>query len=142
MTEIAFHFNAPDKSAYACRLSRKYVKGGHRLVLTGSEDVLRALDQQLWTFSPQDFVPHCMATSPAAMLQATPVVLANDPQQAPHVQVLVNLGDGVPSGFERFARVIEVVSNDPDDRAQARERWRHYASRGYAIVRHDLQLKE
>ncbi len=142
MTEIAFHFNAPDKSAYACRLARKYVKGGHRLVLTAPDAVLRVLDQQLWTFSPQDFVPHCMAASPAAMLQATPVVLAADPQQARHLQVLVNLGDAVPNGFERFERVIEVVGNDPDDRSQARERWRHYAARGYAIVRHDLQLKE
>jgi DNA polymerase-3 subunit chi len=142
VTEISFHFNAPDKSAYACRLSRKYVKGGHRLVLTAPDETLRALDQQLWTFSPLDFVPHCMAASPAAVLQATPVVLAADPQQAPHQQVLVNLGDAVPEGFERFERLIEVVGNEPDDRAQARQRWRHYTARGYTIVRHDLQLKE
>lgn len=142
MTEIAFHFNAPDKSAYACRLLRKSVKGGRRLVVTAPDDTLRALDQRLWTFSPLDFVPHCMVASAPALLQATPVVLAADPQQAPHQQVLVNLGDTVPEGFERFERLIEVVSNDADDRAQARLRWRHYAARGYAIVRHDLQLKE
>ncbi|KQP15060.1 DNA polymerase III subunit chi [Pseudorhodoferax sp. Leaf267] len=142
MTEIAFHFNAPDKLAYACRLLRKAVIGGAQVVVTGEDDALRRLDQQLWTFSPLDFVPHCLADSPAAVLQATPVVLAADLQRAPHHQVLVNLGDRVPEGFERFARLIEVVSGHDEDRAGARERWRHYAARGYAIVRHDLELKD
>ncbi len=76
------------------------------------------------------------------MLQATPIVLAADLEQAPHHQVLVTLGDAVPQGFERFQRLIEVVSNDDDDRAGARTRWRHYAAHGFAIVRHDLELKE
>lgn len=142
MTEIAFHFNAPDKLAYACRLLRKAVMAGARAVVTGADDTLARLDQQLWTFSALDFVPHCMAGSPARMLQASPVVLAVDAQQAPVHPVLVNLGDLVPAGFERFERLIEVVGTDADDRALARERWRHYAARGYAIVRHDLELKE
>jgi hypothetical protein len=36
MTEIAFHFNAPDKLAYACRFARKALRSGARLVITGS----------------------------------------------------------------------------------------------------------
>ena len=142
MTEIAFHFNAPDKLAYVCRLLRKAVSGGARAVVSGPEDILAQLDQQLWTFSALDFVPHCMAGSPARVLDASPVVLAVDAQQAPARPVLVNLGDLVPAGFERFERLIEVVSGDDGDRALARERWKHYAARGYAIVRHDLELKE
>jgi DNA polymerase-3 subunit chi len=44
----------------------------------------------------------------------------------------------VPEGFERYARLIELVSLSQPDRADARLRWRHYADRGYAITRHDL----
>lgn len=142
MTEIAFHFNAPDKLAYACRLLRKAVAAGARAVVTGPDDTLARLDQQLWTFSALDFLPHCMADSPARVLDASPVVLAVDAQQAPGRPVLVNLGDLVPTGFERFERLIEVVSGDDDDRALARQRWKHYAARGYTMVRHDLELKE
>lgn len=142
MTEVAFHFNAPDKLAYACRLLRKAQLGRSQVVVTADDAQLRRLDQLLWTFSALDFVPHCMANSPAAILQATPIVLAADLEQAPHHQVLVNLGGAVPQGFERFQRLIEVVSNDDEDRAGARERWRHYAAQGFAIVRHDLELKE
>ncbi|MET0311843.1 MAG: DNA polymerase III subunit chi, partial [Burkholderiaceae bacterium] len=59
----------------------------------------------------------------------------------PHQQVLVNLGGAVPAGFERFERLIEVVTGSEEDRQGARARWRHYADRGYSIVRHDLNLK-
>jgi DNA polymerase III subunit chi len=52
--------------------------------------------------------------------------------------VLVNLGQGMPEGFERFDRVIEVVTHDEADRNAARVRWKHYAERGYTMVRHDL----
>ena len=76
------------------------------------------------------------------MLGASPVVLAVDVLQAPALPVLVNLGGLVPAGFERFERLIEVVSNDEEDRSLARGRWKHYVARGYAIVRHDLELKE
>lgn len=141
MTEVAFHFNAPDKLAYACRLLRKSLARGVHAVVTGPDALLQQLDQLLWTFSPQDFIPHCLPDAPARVLAASPVVLAADPLQAPGHPLLVNLGDLVPAGFERFERLIEVVSLDSDDRVLARERWRHYAARGYVIVRHDLELK-
>jgi DNA polymerase-3 subunit chi len=54
MTEIAFHFNAPDKLAYACRLLRKAVNSGARVVVTGDAASLQALDTLLWTFSAGD----------------------------------------------------------------------------------------
>jgi len=145
MTEIAFHFNAPDKLAYACRLLRKAVSSGARVVVTGDSASLQALDTLLWTFSPLEFVAHCRAGSPAEQLLASPVVLAasiDSGPELPHHQVLLNLGREVAVGFERFERTIEVVTLDDDDRQQARQRWKHYADRGYAITRHDLKLKE
>ena len=54
----------------------------------------------------------------------------------------MNLGAAVPEAFEHFERLIEVVAGDDADRAQARQRWRHYAGRGLAIQRHDLAAKE
>jgi DNA polymerase-3 subunit chi len=140
MTEIAFHFNAPDKLAYACRLLRKASVGGARVMVLADPAVLRELDTALWTFSALDFVPHGLAGNLApAQLAHTPIVLAPTTQDAPHRQVLVNLSDQVPEGFESFERLIEVVTGDDADRQCARERWKHYAQRGYALVRHDLQ---
>jgi DNA polymerase-3 subunit chi len=70
------------------------------------------------------------------------VVLADSARGTPHQDVLLNLGAAVPDGFERFERLIELVSGEPGDRQQARARWKHYADRGYAITRHDIAGKE
>jgi DNA polymerase-3 subunit chi len=53
-------------------------------------------------------------------------------------ETLLNLGDAAPRGFETFERLIELVSTDESDRATARERWKSYAGRGYAIGRHEV----
>lgn len=141
MTEIAFHFNVPDPMAYSCRLLRKAVGNGARVVVTGRPDRLRELDAALWNFSALDFVPHCLLDSDAPVVAASPVVLAAAISSVPHRQVLLNLGTLVPDGFERFERVIELVGLDDEDRRQARARWKNYTDHGHTISRHDLALK-
>ncbi len=159
MTEISFHFNAPDKLAYACRLLRKAVNGGSHVVVSAAPEALVKLDTLLWTISPLDFIAHCFADADAALVTASPILLgmptallqgqaaafdlkaplANS--AAPARPVLVNLGDTVPPGFERFERLVELVGANEEDRLNARDRWKHYAHRGYAIIRHDLAAK-
>ena len=140
MTGIDFHFNTPDKVGYACRLLRKAVAGrGAQVVVVGDADVLSAVDLALWQLSPADFIAHCDIDAEAGILARSPVVLAGRKDAPlPHRQVMLNLGADVPSGFERFERLIDIVSNDDADRQIARTRWRHYADRGYAITRHDF----
>lgn len=143
MTEIAFHFNAPDKLAYACRFARKAARHDARVAITGAGEDLRRLDGMLWAMGPSDFVAHCLDDADEEVLRASPVWLSADPRLCQHRDVLVNLGDAVPEGFAQFSRLVEIVSqSDQADRSRARERWRHYASRGYEIIRHDLVLKE
>jgi len=144
MTEIAFHFNVPDKLAYACRLLRKAYAGGGPAGVVAPAQTLQALDAALWSFSALDFIPHCAASAPADVLAASPIVLAPDCAALAHAHagVLVHLGSEVPTGFERFARLIELVDASDADRAQARLRWRHYAKLGYAIAQHDLAARQ
>lgn len=142
MTEISFHFNAPDKLVYACRFARKAQRSGVRLLIAGPADILAELDGMLWNMMPQDFLAHCRSDAGDELLRYSPVVLALDARQAPHQEMLLNMGGAVPEGFGSFARLVEVVSaTDEADRRGARTRWRHYASRGYSITRHDLVSK-
>ncbi len=140
MTEIAFHFNAPDKVVHACRVARKLLRQDKRLVIQVPLELVASLDTMLWNMAPHDFVAHCKADDAPSLLQASPVVLTQDAATGmPHTQVLLNLGDEVPPGFGSFEQLIEVVSDtDVADRAAARLRWKHYVQRGYALVRHDL----
>lgn len=141
MTEVAFHFNAPDKLAYVCRFVRKALRNDARVVVTGPAAVTQALSQMLWKLSPPDFLAHACEGDDAQVFAASPVVLVQDERCAPHQDLLLNLWDSVPAHFAPFSRVVEVVSHDEQDRAQARVRWKHYAGLGLNIVRHDLVLK-
>jgi DNA polymerase-3 subunit chi len=142
MTEIAFHFNVGDKLAYTCRLLRKAYASGAQVLVTGEPSQLGRLDQLLWTFSPVEFIPHERVLAGVGRENSTgfsssPIVLAEAPGDCPHHGVLVNLGQQIPGEFERFERFIEIVAGAEDDRLAARQRWRHYAHRGYALQRHD-----
>jgi DNA polymerase-3 subunit chi len=135
MTRIDFHVNTPDKLAYGCRVVRKAWRAGQHVVVCCDDAVrLAAFDRTLWTFAPEDFVPHVYATDPLA--GETPVVLTTAADTLPWHDVLVNLGDGLPAGFARFARLIEVVGDDADDRGRGRERYRFYRDRGYPLETH------
>lgn len=141
VAEIAFHFNVPERLAYACRLLRKAVGSGAKVIVIGDPDTLKELDTALWTFSATDFVPHCDLDGEAAVLALSPVILAPSLTSTPHHEVLLNLGQLVPEGYERFQRVIELVGIDDEERQNGRARWKHYTDCGYAITRHDFKLK-
>ena len=66
MTRIDFHSNVGDSIAYACRLVRKAYMSGQPLIVLAEPERLKRFDEQLWTFKPLEFVPHCMADSALA----------------------------------------------------------------------------
>ncbi len=141
MTAIEFHFNVPDRMAYTCRLLRKAARQGAGVAVTGPAATLGLLDSLLWSFDAIEFVPHVRlrgGEKPAARLRRTPLWLVDQPEEAIHQPVLVNLGAEPPRGFETFPRLIEVVGSDDEERASGRGRWKHYASRGYPISRHEV----
>ena len=138
MTEVAFHVNVPDRMAYSCRLLRKAYLSGARVAVTAAPDVLIELDRLLWSFSATDFVPHTLVRGVSEHdLALSPVLLIDAPAACGHRDVLLNLGRDVPEQFEGFERLIEVVADDQEALLAARQRWRHYATRGYAPIKHD-----
>jgi DNA polymerase III subunit chi len=142
MTEIAFHVNAPDKLDYACRLLRATQKKSAQVLVLGQIDALKSLSAKLWALSPTEFLPHCLADASAEVIAHSPIVLSAElPKNAAESQVLLNIGAVLPTGFERFERLIELVGQDAADLQAARTRWKHYKDRGYALSRYDVVSK-
>jgi DNA polymerase-3 subunit chi len=141
MTRIDFHLVDADPIGYGCRLVRKIYKARQHVVVCCDDPVrLKAFDEALWTFSPQEFVPHVMASD--ALASETPVLLTASAEALPWHQVLVNLGDGLPEGFARFDRLIAVGGAAATARARGRERWRFYRDRGYPLEKHEVGAAE
>ena len=142
MTEVEFHTGVADRLGFACRLLRKAVRQGARVLVTAPPEALTELDRLLWTFEERDFLPHVRVPGAAAGLRArTPIWLAADAEaalagaaEAP--RVVVNLGAAAPPDLQALDRLIEVLSTDVDDVAQGRTRWRAYKAAGLTVVHH------
>jgi len=121
----------------ACRLAEKaWLQSQKVLLLTPDSADAQALDEMLWTFRDRSFVPHEIY-SPDRPPRAS--VLISDSAQIPaEVDVLINLRDEVPEGFERFSRIVEPVDGDPARRQSGRDRYRFYRERGLAPDSHQV----
>ena len=138
MTAVAFHSGLPDRLGFACRLLRKAYRQGHRVLVTAPAEVLAQLDRDLWTFEAGAFIPHlALDGRQRAVAQArTPIWLAPAADGIEGPSVLVNLGGDSPLDPLRFERIVELVSDEPDDRRSARARWRGYEALGLKIDHH------
>ncbi len=137
MPEAAFHTGVGDKVGYACRLLRKAWRQRARVVVAGDAATLARLDTALWTFDPQDFVPHArLAGAVPPRLARTPIWLVEPGVEPPHHEVLVNLGPDAYPCAQRFARVVELVDTSDEDRAAGRRRWNAYRSAGWSVAHH------
>ncbi|MCP5450252.1 MAG: DNA polymerase III subunit chi [Gammaproteobacteria bacterium] len=125
------------RALLACRLADKAYGLGHTVyVFTASEARAAALDDLLWTFRQDSFVPH--ERYPLVGEEGSPVLVGTAAPATVEAQVLINLADALPEGFERYERVIELVDQHPEVLAQSRERFRQYREQGCAPETHKL----
>jgi len=132
MTSILFLSNASNRlHAAAAWLAAAWQERKAVLVFAPERDVAERLDHLLWTQHATGFLPHCRADSPLAA--ETPILIADNLDRLPQDRCLLNLSNEVPPGFSRFEQLVEIVSIDDRDRVPARDRFRFYRERGYAM---------
>lgn len=132
MTRIDFHLNVADHLLYTCRLIRKAYGSGLKIVCYSTQPALLArLDEMLWSFSEDDFLPHVVSGHPD--VPHTPIVLTHTADDITHYDLLINLDTQWPPFFARFDRLIEIVGTDETNKEAARVRYRFYKERGYPL---------
>jgi len=140
MTRVDFYFNAANKLEVARKLGAKALQAGQcALLFTQDEAVARELDTGLWSSPALSFLPHVRCGHPLA--RQTPLLIGASADEMRSPDVLINLSPEWPSCFSRFERLIELVSQDAEDRQAARQRYRFYQERGYALNSIDLAGK-
>lgn len=140
MTQVDFYIlPSADPAArldFACKLTEKAWRLGHKVYLHCSDAAQREeLDARLWSFKGEAFVPHGDAESDTDAA----VVMGVGQDCGAHEDLLINLDLRIPAFFSRFARVAEVVIEEPAVRQAARESFRSYREQGYPPQDHRLQ---
>jgi DNA polymerase-3 subunit chi len=125
MTRIDFYVlssaSSHGRHLTACRLAEKAYRAGHRVYVqtaTAQDEV--ALDDLLWTFKQNSFVPHARWQGEGE--PDVPVLVGHRPAPAFSGDVLIHLNEAIPDAYERFERIAEIVDADAVCRAAGRRR--------------------
>jgi len=150
VARVDFHSQVGDKLTYTCRLVRKIFSLASeseplkKIVIVGSSADIDQLNQMLWSFSAEEFLPHGLIDDESA--EFTPILLSEaydelQFQNIPHQDVFIHLGqdflEDIEKNTDRFDRVIEVVSLEEQEVLAGRQRYRQYRSMGLELFNHD-----
>ncbi len=141
MTQIDFYILTgqaqADRFQLACRLVEKAWNAGHRVCInTETQQDAAHIDNLLWTFNEQSFIPHDLAEK--SHPDITPVSISVKLNKSEEHDVLVNLASSIPECFSQFERLLEPVDKDEKNRSASRERYRYYRDCGYTINNHEV----
>jgi DNA polymerase-3 subunit chi len=93
----------------------------------------------LWTYRQDSFVPHALFAQGVGDAEPVEPVLVGDGTAEPaNIDVLINLGESVPSFADRSARVAEIIGAGESARRAGRARYRDYRDRGITIQKYNL----
>ena len=124
-----------DPLLLVCELAKRgYAANLPMLILARDSAPAEALDDLLWSFEDDAYLPHQVAGDDEDEL--CPILIATPEMEVPARPLLVNLRDEVPAGS--FDRVLEVVPADPSARGPLRERWKHYQALGFDVKKIDM----
>ncbi|MDO4640528.1 MAG: DNA polymerase III subunit chi [Neisseria sp.] len=145
MSQATFYTHVADCAGFICRLSARAVSKGERVLVWADDEAQMArIDADLWANPPEGFLPHEIWQEGSTYPEDVPLVLAFgiDLPAVSDNTVVLNVSESfwcdapVPP-----KRVLEIVGGTPDDLAAARERFRAYRQKGFAIDHHNMQGK-
>ena len=124
-----------DPLLLVCELVKKaYAAEQPTLILARTPEQAEALDEKLWEFDDDSFIPHQLAGDEDDAITA--VVIAAPGVATADRQLVVNLRDECAPGA--YERVLEVVAADPAEREGSRVRWSEYKRRGFDVNKFDM----
>ena len=124
-----------DPLLLVCELARRAFDSGQpTLILTRSFDEAERLDEKLWEFDADAFIPHQIAGDEDDAI--TPVLIVAPDTSTPDRTLVINLRDDCAPGL--FERVLEVVPADEEQRLGSRKRWTTYKAAGFEVAKHDM----
>lgn len=121
----------------ACRLLEKAYLRGHRVfVFCETKTQAEALDERLWTFKDDSFIPHNLQGEGPEPPPA--VQLGYGPEPRGFNDILLNLSTTIPTYATRFRRVMEIIAANEAAKAIGRNHYREYRAKQCEMHTHPM----
>jgi DNA polymerase-3 subunit chi len=143
MAEISFYVlsstGMQERYRFACKLIEKaYRCGSFCYVLTDTPQQSHTLDELLWTFRPNSFIPHQIYEGEMPQFPNT-VLISHHPAPAQWQKVILNLSSQPPVDLNQTEKVLEILNNDESIKAIGRQRYRYYKQLGFEPITHHIE---
>lgn len=143
VTRVDFYLLSSDKPQdrwlIACRLIEKAYLRGHKIfVYCNNKQDAELLDELLWTFKDDSFIPHNLQGEGPE--PPPPIQIGYDKEPRGFNDILLNLAAHISPFMARFKRTIEIVSDDLAQKEQCRAHYKEYKSKGYDLHTHPIEL--
>lgn len=124
-----------DPLLLVCELAKRaFASTQPTLILARSQDQAEELDEKLWAFDDDAFIPHQIAGDEDDDITAVLIAAPGTPVK--DRPLVINLRDDCAPGL--FERVLEVVPAEDAQRLGSRERWKTYKQAGFEVAKHDM----
>jgi DNA polymerase-3 subunit chi len=141
-TQVDFYLlENPEQSVagFCCKLVEKAYHQGHDIFIqVEADEALHHLDDLLWTFRQDSFLPHAIPTDDEPIRKHSPIRLGHCGENNGKKDVLINLS-GTPSAeISKYQRIAEIVSAEETDKAIARNKFKSYQAQGIRPTHHKI----
>lgn len=123
---------SPLEKALPKLLEKALEKGLRAVVLTDISERVKYLDDALWTYHPNAFLPH--GTSSLGRPEEQPIWITDKLENPNKASLLFSVDDTMPENLEDFERCLDLFNgNNQTSVERARARWKDYVSKGFSL---------
>lgn len=123
--DISFYHltSSPLEKALPALMEKLVQSGKHAVLMAENEPLLKQIDQFLWTFSTNRFVPH--GTKEDGYEEKQPIYLTLEEKNPNKAELLVTIGTCDPAFAGDFSRRLVVFNgNDEAELQTMRTKWK------------------
>jgi len=138
-TQVMFYLLAQDNNEdkfyasllQACFQAAYFYRQGQRVfIYTSDQQQAHIIDELLWSFEPDSFVPHNLFGEGPKGGSAIEISWQAPSNRRP---ILINLTSTVPHFANQFSQIVDFVPTDETLKQNARERFKGYRQLGFQV---------
>ena len=132
MTDILFYHleRQPLEKVIPSLLEKTLERGWRAVIRAKTPEKVQLLDEALWTYAEESFLPHAVATEPHVVVEPIVITASMEEPNRPDILFLVE-GAEFPESVSNYQRVVLLFDgNDDAALTEARKAWKEVRSRG------------